>query len=64
MLKENTIRRIVEAYGRIIVIGRYSYRYNAIDGTIQRARTAARDKEWIDPDGRQCSAWVTVYRGF
>lgn len=63
MLRDNTIRRIVEAYGRIIVIGRYSYRYNAIDGTIQRANTAERDKEWIDLDGRQCSAWVTVYKG-
>lgn len=63
MLKENTIRRIVGAYGRIIVIGRYSYRYNAIDGTIQRAKTAERDNEWIDQDGRQCGAWVTVYKG-
>lgn len=62
MLKENTIRRIVEAYGRIIVIGRYSYRYNAIDSTIQRAKTAEKDREWIDPDGRQCSAWQTVYK--
>lgn len=63
MLKESTIGRIVAAYGRIIVIGRYSYRYNAVDGTIQRAKTAERDREWIDQDGRQCSAWVTVYRG-
>lgn len=62
MLRDSTIRRIVGAYGRIIVIGRYSYRYNAIDGTIQRAKTADKDKEWIDPDGRQCSAWVTVYK--
>lgn len=62
MLNEKTIRRIAGAYGRIIVIGRYSYRYNAIDGTIQRARTSEMDREWIDPDGRQCSAWVTVYK--
>lgn len=62
MLRDNTIRRIVGAYGRIIVIGRYSYRYNAIDGTIQRARAAYKDNEWIDPDGRQCSAWQAVYK--
>lgn len=60
MLKENTIRRIVEAYGRHIVIGRYSYRYNAINGTIQRARTEDKDEEWIDHDGRQRGAWQTV----
>lgn len=62
MLKENTIRRIVEAYGRIIVIGRYSYRYNAIYGTIQRARVADKEKEWICQSGRQCGAWRTVYK--
>lgn len=62
MLRDNTIKRIVGAYGRIIVIGRYSYRYHAIDGTIQRAKTEDRGREWIDRCGRQCGAWETVYK--
>ena len=66
MLSENTISRIVEAYGRIVVIGRFSYRYNAIDGTIQRAKTEDGEREWIDHEGRQLRSRSMVqkrYRG-
>lgn len=62
MLSENTISRIVEAYGRIVVIGRYSYRYNAVNGTIQRAKTKDRDRMWIDHEGRQCGSWEIMYK--
>ena len=62
MLKDSTISRIVEAYGRIVVIGRYSYRYNAVNGTIQRAKTEDRGKEWIDHEGRQRGSWEIVYK--
>lgn len=62
MLSGNTISRIVEAGGRIVVIGRFSYRYNAIDGTIQRAKTEDRGREWIDHEGRQCGSWEIMYK--
>ena len=62
MLSENTISRIVEAGGRIVVIGRFSYRYNAIDGTIQRAKTEDGEREWIDHEGRQRGSWEIMYK--
>ena len=61
MLSENTIIRIVEAGGRIVVIGRYSYCYSAIRDAIMRAKTEDRDRMWIDHEGRQRGTWEIVY---
>lgn len=54
------INKIINANGKIVRHGKYSYSLNVWTGDIQRCLTGNESREWIDHDGRIHGAWETV----
>lgn len=49
--------RILEAGGRLVVWGRYTYRLDPYTGIIRRCLTDDIGKKWVDSEGNWFDGW-------